>query len=217
MKNIEKLERILTKELVEKNVEIVRNVQKLEISHARVSGMYGGYTFSDYKYDIEYLLTLNEEGYQPFRNIDVELSIDLSDLKDSKDSDDEIELLVLCILNHIEQLGDKIKQQIKQLDYQNSYVREVKEKVQKYFDGKRGMKKLYFNENSNISLSRKGINYVNTPLKSEILVTPDGVDFESEAIIKPILLEKVLLGNLTLQEKDGKLAVTDKNGSTRFI
>lgn len=217
MKNIERLERILTKELVEKNVEIVRNVQKLEISHARVSGMYGGYTFSDYKYDIEYLLTLNEEGYQPFRNIDVELSIDLSDLKDSKDSDDEIELLVLCILNHIEQLGDKIKQQIKQLDYQNSYVREVKEKVQKYFDGKRGMKKLYFNENSNISLSRKGINYVNTPLKSEILVTPDGVDFESEAIIKPILLEKVLLGNLTLQEKDGKLAVTDKNGSTRFI
>lgn len=217
MKNIEKLERILTKELVEKNVEIVRNVQKLEISHARVSGMYGGYTFSDYKYDIEYLLTLNEEGYQPFRNIDVELSIDLSDLKYSKDSDDEIELLVLCILNHIEQLGDKIKQQIKQLDYQNSYVREVKEKVQKYFDGKRGMKKLYFNENSNISLSRKGINYVNTPLKSEILVTPDGVDFESEAIIKPILLEKVLLGNLTLQEKDGKLAVTDKNGSTRFI
>lgn len=217
MKNIEKLERILTKELVEKNVEIVRNVQKLEISHARVSGMYGGYTFSDYKYDIEYLLTLNEEGYQPFRNIDVELSIDLSDLKYSKDSDDEIELLVLCILNHIEQLGDKIKQQIKQLDYQNSYVREVKEKVQKYFDGKRGVKKLYFNENSNISLSRKGINYVNTPLKSEILVTPDGVDFESEAIIKPILLKKVLLGNLTLQEKDGKLAVTDKNGSTRFI
>lgn len=217
MKNIEKLERILTKELVEKNVEIVRNVQKLEISHARVSGMYGGYTFSDYKYDIEYLLTLNEEGYQPFRNIDVELSIDLSDLKGSKDSDDEIELLVLYILNHIEQLEDKIKQQIKQLDYQNSYVREVKEKVQKYFDGKRGMKKLYFNENSNISISPKGINYVNTPLKSEILVTPDGIDFGSEAIIKPIPSEKILLGNLTLQEKDGKLTVTDKSGSTRFI
>ncbi|GAB1611585.1 hypothetical protein HB162lentus_02290 [Mammaliicoccus lentus] len=217
MKNIEKLERILMKELVEKNVEIVRNVQKLEISHARVSGMYGGYTFSDYKYDIEYLLTLNEEGYQPFRNIDVELSIDLSDLKGSKDSDDEIELLVLYILNHIEQLEDKIKQQIKQLDYQNSYVREVKEKVQKYFDGKRGMKKLYFNENSNISISPKGINYVNTPLKSEILVTPDGIDFGSEAIIKPIPSEKILLGNLTLQEKDGKLTVTDKSGSTRFI
>lgn len=216
MKNIEKLERILTKELVKENIDIVRYVRKLEISPANVSCMYG-VTPSDYKYNINYLITLNEEGYHPFRNIDVELSIDLSDLKDSKDSEEEIELLVLCILNHIELLGDKIKQQIKQLDYQNSYVREVKEKVQKYFDGKRGMKKLYFNENSNISLSRKGINYVNTPLKSEILVTPDGVDFESEAIIKPILLEKVLLGNLTLQEKDGKLAVTDKNGSTRFI
>lgn len=217
MKSIEKLERILTKELVKRNVEIVRSVQKLEINPARVSGMYGGYTFSDYKYDIKYLFTLNEEGYQPFRNIDVELSIDLSDLKGSKDSDDEIELLVLYIQNHLEQLEDKIKEQIKQLDYQNKYVREVSEKVQNYFDGKRGMKKLYFNENSNISINRKGINYVNTPLKSEILVTPDGVEFGSEPLIKPVPLEKVLLGNLTLQEKDGKLAVTDKNGRTRFI
>lgn len=32
---------------------------------------------------------------------------------------------------------------------------------------------------------------------------------------KPI--KQINLGNLTLQEKDGKLAVTDKNGSTRFI
>lgn len=216
MKNIEKLERVLTKELVQENIDIVRYVQKLEIFPLSISCMYG-YTFSDYQYKIKYLITLNEEGYQPFRNMDVELSIDLSGLKDSEDSDDEKELLVLYILNHIEKLEDKIKQQIKQLDYQNSYAREVTDKVQEYFDGKRSVKKLYFNDNSNISVNRKGINYVNTPLKSEILVTPDGVEFGSEPIIKPISLDKVLVGNLTLQEKDGKLAVTDKNGSTRFI
>lgn len=212
MKDIEKLERILTRELVEKNVEIVRHVQKLEITPLNISGMYG-YTL----YNIKYLITLNEEGYQPFRNMDVKLSIDLADIKQSKDSEFEKEWLAIIIQNHLEKLEDKIKQQIKQLDYQNSYVREVSEKIQKYFDGKRSVKKLYFNDNSNISVNRKGINYVNTPLKSEILITPDGVEFGSEPLIKPITLEKVSLGNLTLQEKDGKLAVTDKNGSTRFI
>lgn len=216
MKNIEKLEKVLTRELIEKNVDIIRSVQKLEIIPELIRGAFG-ITYSDYIYNIKYLITLNEEGYQPFRNTEVELSIDSADLKQSKDSEEEKELLAILIQEHLEKLEDKIKYQIKQLDYQNNYAREVREKVQNYFDGKRGMKKLYFNENSNISISRKGINYVNTPLKSEILVTPDGVEFGSEPLIKPISLEKVLLGNLTLQEKDGKLAVTDKNGSTRFI
>ncbi|WP_323709482.1 hypothetical protein [Mammaliicoccus sciuri] len=232
MKNIEKLERILTKELVEKNVGIVRNIQKLEISPESIWGAFG-ITCSDYIYDIKYLLTLNEEGYQPFRNIDVELSIDLSDLKDSKDSDDEIELLVLCILNHIEQLEDKIKQQIKQLDYQNSYVREVKEKVQKYFDSKNKFKDELGFKDGGLYVSCSGFKYMDTPYKPEVLVTPDGLetvveDDEHKSTIEykdkriNCKLEKkpakqINLGSLTLQEKDGKLAVTDKNGSTRFI
>lgn len=216
MKNIEKLERILTKELVQENIEIVRHVQKLEIIPVNVRGMYGN-TYLNDTFEIKYLITLNEEGYQPFRNMKVESSINLSDLNNSKDSDKEKELLAILIQHHIEELENIIKSQINIEDYQINYELEVKNKVRKYFDGKRGMKKLYFNENSNISISRKGINYVNTPLKSEILVTPNGVEYGSEPLIKPIPLEKVLLGNLTLQEKDGKLAVTDKNGSTRFI
>lgn len=236
MKNIEKLEKVLTKELVGENVEIVRYVEKLEINPELIKGALG-LTYSNYIYNLKYLIALNEKGY---RNMEVELSIDLADLKHSKDSEEEKELLAILIQEHLEKLEDKIKYQIKQLDYQNNYAREVSEKVQNYFDGKRGMKKLYFNENSNISISRKGINYVNTPLKSEILVnpaevliTPDGLetvveDDESKSSIvykgkrtickvekKPI--EQVKLGSLTLQEKDGKLAVTDKNGSTRFI
>ena len=232
MKYIEKLERILTKELVEKNVEIVRHVQKLEITPLIISGMYG-YTSSDYKYNIKYLITLNEEGYQPFRNIDVELSIDLSDLKGSKDSDDEIELLVLYILNHIEELEDKIKQQIKQLDYQNSYVREVQEKIQKQLDNKNKFIGEFGFKDGNLYVTSSGFKYMNTPHKPEVLTTPDGLetvveDDEHKTSIEykhkqiNCKLEKkpakqINLGSLTLEEKDGKLAVTDKNGLTRFI
>lgn len=215
MKNIEKLERILTKELVEKNVEIVRYAQKLEISPANVSCMYG-VTPSDYKYNINYLITLNEEGYQPFRNIDVELSIDLSGLKDSKDSEEEKELLAILIQEHLEKLEDKVKYQIKQLDYQYSYVREVKEKVQQYFDSKNKFKGEFGFKDGNLYITGSGVKIMNTPYKHEVLETPDGLKI-GEPIIKPIPSEKILLGSLTLQEKDGKLAVTDKNGLTRFI
>ena len=233
MDNNEKLQRILTKELIEKNIEIVRSVQKLEISYARVTGRYGGYTFSDYKYNIKYLITLNEKGYQPFRSIDVALSIDLSDLKKSKDSDDEKELLALYIQNHLEQLEDKIKEKIKQLDYQNKYVREVKEKVQNYFDGKNKFKDELGFKDGGLCISCSGFKYMDTPYKPEVLVTPDGLEtvVEDDEHISTIeykdkrincKLEKkpakqINLGSLTLQEKDGKLAVTDKNGLTRFI
>lgn len=215
MKNIEKLEKVLTKELIEKNVEIVRNVQKLEIDRELIKGTFG-ITYSDYIYNLKYLITLNEEGYQPFRIMEVELSIDLADLKHSKDSEEEKELLAILIQEHLEKLEDEIKYQIKQLDYQNSYAREVREKVQNYFDSKNKFKDEFGFKDGNLYVTGSGAKIMNTPYKHEVLETPDGLKL-GEPIIKPIPSEKILLGSLILQEKDGKLAVTDKNGSTRFI
>lgn len=232
MKNIEKLERILTKELVQENIEIVRHVQKLEIIPVNVRGMYGN-TYLNDTFEIKYLITLNEEGYQPFRNMKVESSINLSDLNNSKDSDKEKELLAILIQHHIEELENIIKSQINIEDYQINYELEVKNKVRKYFDGKNKFKGEFGFKNGNLYVTGSGAKIMNTPYKPEVLVTPDGLetvveDDEYKSSIEykgkriNCKLEKkpakqINLGSLTLQEKDGKLAVTDKNGSTRFI
>ncbi|WP_239705048.1 hypothetical protein [Mammaliicoccus sp. E-M24] len=212
MKNIEKLEKVLTKELVGENVEIVRYVEKLEINPKLIKGAHG-LTYSNYIYNLKYLIALNEKGY---RNMEVELSIDLADLKHSKDSEEEKELLAILIQEHLEKLEDKIKYQIKQLDYQNNYAKEVSEKVQNYFDSKNKFKGGFGFKDGNLYVTGSGAKIMNTPYKHEVLETPDGLKL-GEPIIKPIPSEKILLGSLTLQEKGGKLAVTDKNGSTRFI
>lgn len=232
MKNIEKLERILTKELVEKNVEIVRSVQKLEINSEKIRGMYGN-TYLSGIYIIKYLITLNEEGYHPFRNMKVELSIDLTDLNNSKDSDEEKELLAILIQNHIEELEKKIKSQIDIEDYQIKYELEVTKKVQQYFDSKNKFKDEFGFKDGGLYVTCSGFKYMDTPYKPEVLVTPDGlgtvveddehktsIEYKSKRInckLEKKPAKQINLGSLTLQEKDGKLAVTDKNGSTRFI
>lgn len=229
MDNIEKLKRVLTKELVGENVDIIRYVEKLEINPANISGMYGNYLLND-TFKIKYLIALNVEEY---RNMEVELSINLIDIKKSKDSEEEKELLAILIQEHLEKLEDKVKHQINKIDFQNNYVNEVTEKVQQYFDSKNKFKSEFGLKDGNLYVTGSGFKYMNTPYKPEVLVTPDGLetvveDDESKTSIvykgkrtickvekKPI--EQVKLGSLTLQEKDGKLAVTDKNGSTRFI
>ena len=232
MNNIEKLERILTKELVQENIEIVRHVQKLEIIPVNVRGMYGN-TYLNDTFEIKYSITLNEEGYQPFRNMEVESSINLSDLNNSIDSDKEKELLAILIQHHIEELEDIIKSQINIEDYQINYELEVKNKVRKYFDGKNKFKDELGFKDGGLYVSCSGFKYMDTPYKPEVLVTPDGLetvveDDEHKSTIEykgkriNCKLEKkpakqINLGSLTLQEKDGKLAVTDKNGLTRFI
>lgn len=270
MNNIEKLERILTRELVQENIEIVRHVQKLEINSEKIRGMYGN-TYLSGIYIIKYLITLNEEGYHPFRNMKVELSIDLTDMNNSKDSDEEKELLAILIQNHIEELEKKIKSQIDIEDYQIKYELEVTKKVQQYFNSKNKFKGEFGFKDGNLYVTSSGFKYMNTPYKPhkpEVLVTPDyletiveddehktSIEFkgkrincklekkpakqinksldnfkegydklvdeffpENKNVVKNTNVARVMkLGSLTLQEKDGKLAVTDKNGSTRFI
>ncbi|MEB6232493.1 hypothetical protein [Mammaliicoccus sciuri] len=228
MNNIEKLERILTKELVEKNVDIIARVESIEIKEERITNN----VFHKNITSIHYKFTLNEHGfYKPLLTLDLQTNIDLSKLSRVEDSNQEQDILAYIVYEHINSLENKINQEIDREDYENKYINEVKKKIEKQFDSKNKPKGEFGFKDGNLYVS--GVDYINTPYKPEILVTPDGLetvvedDEHKSSIVykgkrtickvekKPA--KKINLGSLTLQEKDGKLAVTDKNGLTRFI
>lgn len=206
MNNIEKLKRVLTKELVEKNVNIIARVESMSIGQEKIKDVFD-ICIATSVINIDYVFSVNEGGaYQPLRNIKLNTSIDLSGLNSTRDSSQEQDILAYIVYEHISTLENEIKKEIDKINYENRYVKEAREKVQKQFDKKNKFK------GEDLYVTASGNKYMNTPHKPEILVTPDGVE-----PTKPIPLEKVLLGSLTLQEKDGKLAITYADGSTRYI
>lgn len=138
-------------------------------------------------------------------------------IDNANDSSQEQDILAYIVYKHISSLETKIKQELDKLDFKNKYIREAKEKVQQQFDNKNKFKGEFGFKGENLYVTASGVKYATTTLKPEVLVTPDGIEFKSESLTKPIPLEKVLLGSLTLQEKDGKLAITYADGSTRYI
>lgn len=126
-----------------------------------------------------------------------------------------------------------MKEEINQIKELDRLSETVKNKVQKQLDNKNKFKGEFGLKDGNLYVTGSGFKYMNTPHKPEVLITPDGLetvveDDEHKSTIKYkgkrtiYKVEKkpakqINLGSLTLQEKDGKLAVTDKNGLTRFI
>lgn len=209
MNNIEKLKRVLTKELVEKNVDVIARVESMDIGQENIKDAFD-ICIATSVINIDYVFSVNEGGaYQPLRNIKLNTSIDLSGLNRAQDSSQEQDILAYIVYEHISSLESEVEKVIDKINYENKYVKEARVKVQQQFDNK---KKCYVKSIDEIRVSPQNNKYMNTPLKPEVLVTPDGVE-----PTKPIPLEKVLLGSLTLQEKDGKLAITYADGSTRYI
>lgn len=212
MNNIEKLKRVLTKELVEKNVNIVARVESMSIGQEKIKDAFD-ICIATSVINIDYVFSVNEGGtYQPLRNIKLNTSIDLSGLNSTQDSSQEQDILAYIVYEHISTLENEIKKEIGKINYENKYVKEARVKVQQQFDNKNKFKGEFGFKGEDLSVTASGNKYMNTPHKPEILVTPDGVE-----PTKPIPLEKINLGSLTLQEKDGKLAITYSDGFTRYI
>ncbi|WP_323705993.1 hypothetical protein P3U41_06220 [Mammaliicoccus sciuri] len=232
MDNIEKLKRILTKELVEKNVDMVEFISCMDFKRELIES--GLTSILSKIVKVNYLFTLSaNNSNQEDKRVEIHTTIDLSELDKATDSSMEQDILAYIVYGHINSLENEIKQELDRMDSDSNYISEVQEKVQKQLDNKNKFKGEFGLKDGNLYVTGSGFKYMNTPYKPEVLVTPDGLetvveDDESKSSIvykgkrtickvekKPI--EQVKLGSLTLQEKDGKLAVTDKNGSTRFI
>lgn len=211
MDKIEKIKRVLTKELVEKNMGINAKVESIKIGQDKIKDAFD-IRIATSVVSIDYVFYMREHG-----NIKLNTSIDLAELDKANDSSQEQDILAYIVYSHINSLEKKIKQELNKLDFNNKYIREAKEKVQQQFDNKNKFKGEFGFKGENLYVTASGVKYATTPLKPEVLVTPDGIEFKSESLTKPIPLEKVLLGSLTLQEKDGKLAITYADGSTRYI
>ena len=206
MNNIEKLKRVLTKELVEKNMGINAKVESIKIGQDKIKGAFD-IRIATSVVSIDYVFYMREHG-----KIKLNTKFDLSELDNANDSSQEQDILAYIVYKHISSLETKIKQELDKINYETKYVKEAREKVQKQFDKKNKFKGEFGFKGEDLYVTASGNKYMNTPHKPEILVTPDGVE-----PTKPIPLEKVLLGSLTLQEKDGKLAITYADGFTRYI
>lgn len=206
MNNIEKLKRVLTKELVEKNMGINAKVESIKIGQDKIKGAFD-IRMATSVVSIDYVFYMREHG-----KIKLNTKFDLSELDNANDSSQEQDILAYIVYKHISSLETKIKQELDKINYETKYVKEAREKVQKQFDKKNKFKGEFGFKGEDLYVTASGNKYMNTPHKPEILVTPDGVE-----PTKPIPLEKVLLGSLTLQEKDGKLAITYADGFTRYI
>lgn len=212
MNNIEKLKRVLTKELVEKNVDVIARVESMDIGQENIKDAFD-ICIATSVINIDYVFSVNEDGaYQPLRNIKLNTSIDLSGLNRAQDSSQEQDILAYIVYEHISSLESEVEKGIDKINYENKYVKEARVKVQQQFDNKNKFKGEFGFKGEDLSVTASGNKYMNTPHKPEILVTPDGVE-----PTKPIPLEKVLLGSLTLEEKYGKLAITFSDGSVRYI
>lgn len=217
MNNIEKLQRVLTRELVEKNVDVIARVESMSIGQEKIKDAFD-ICIATSVINIDYVFSVNEGGvYQPLRNIKLNTSIDLSGLNSTRDSSQEQDVLAYIVYEHISTLENEIKKEIDKINYENKYVKEARVKVQQQFDNKNKFKGEFGFKGEDLYVTASGNKYMNTPHKPEILVTPDGVKFEDNSPTKPIPLEKINLGSLTLQEKDGKLAITYADGFTRYI
>lgn len=232
MDNIEKLKRILTKDLVEKNVDMVEFISCVNFKREIIEGGLTPILSNIVK--VSYLFTLStNNGNEDDKRVKIHTNIDLSELDKATDSSMEQDILAYIVYGHINSLETKIKQQLNKIDFDSNYISEVQEKVQKQFDSKNKFKGEFGFRDGNLYVTAPYVGIKNTPYKPEVLVTPDGLetiveDDEHKSTIKcegkrticklekkPI--EQIKLGSLTLEEKDGKLAVTDKTGSTRFI
>lgn len=212
MNNIEKLKRVLTKELVEKNVDVIARVESMDIGQENIKDAFD-ICIATSVINIDYVFSVNEGGaYQPLRNIKLNTNIDLSGLNRAQDSSQEQDILAYIVYEHISSLESEVEKGIDKINYENKYVKEARVKVQQQFDNKNKFKGEFGFKGEDLSVTASGNKYMNTPHKPEILVTPDGVE-----PTKPIPLEKVLLGSLTLEEKYGKLAITFSDGSVRYI
>lgn len=204
MNNIEKLKRVLTKELVEKNVDVIARVESMDIGQENIKDAFD-ICIATSVINIDYVFSVNEGGaYQPLRNIKLNTSIDLSGLNRAQDSSQEQDILAYIVYEHISSLESEVEKGIDKINYENKYVKEARVKVQQQFDNKNKFKGEFGFKGEDLS--------VTASYKPEILITPDGVE-----PTKPIPLEKVLLGSLTLEEKYGKLAITFSDGSVRYI
>lgn len=213
MKNIEKLQRVLTRELVEKNVDMVGHINCMKIESEYIETALRPVITE--KVNVSYLFTLSKNHvFQPDKNIEIYTTLDLSELNKANDSSQEQDILAYIVYGHINSLEEKIWQELDREDYEDKYIKKLQEKVQQQFDNK---KKCYVKSIDEIRVSPQDNKYMNTPLKPEVLVTPDGDKFENNSPTKPIPLEKINLGSLTLEEKDGKLAITYSDGFTRYI
>ncbi|QYG30105.1 hypothetical protein K0O13_08320 [Mammaliicoccus sciuri] len=214
MKNVEKLERVLTRELVLKNFHKTVKINYMRFGRVKIKDTFG-YRISHNKVSLDYEFTVKEK--EDIRIAKVSTEIDLSGLDNANDSSQEQDILAYIVYEHINSLETKVKQELDKIDFDSNYIREVQEKVQKQLDNKNKFIGEFGFKDGNLYVTSSGFKYMNTPYKPDVLVTPDGLKLEPLNKTKPIPNEHILLGSLTLQEKDGKLAVTDKNGSTRFI
>lgn len=233
MKNIEKLKKVLTNEFIEDSVKQDLQDMTISISPLLTKGGIGKTaTVIENKFKIEYTFYVkNGDGGKP-HTINLVSHLDVNELELADDSEQEADVLANIIFDEIKFVEKRIQEELVKINNTERLSKTVKEKVHEQlnknkFKGEFGLK------DGNLYVTGSGAKIMNTPYKPEVLVTPDGLetiveDDEHKSTIKcegkrticklekkPI--EQIKLGSLTLEEKDGKLAVTDKNGLTRFI
>lgn len=233
MNNIEKLKKVLTNEFIEDSVKQDLQDMTISISPLLTKGGIGkSITVIENKFNIEYTFYVKNGDGGKSHTINLVSHLDLNELELADDSEQEADVLANIIFDEIKFVEKRIQEELVKINNTERLIKTVKEKVYEQLNNNKTQDKLSLND-SGLYVTSSGFKYMNTPHKPEVLVTPDGLetvveDDEHKSTIKykgkrinckvekkPI--EQINLGSLTLQEKDGKLAVTDKNGSTRFI
>lgn len=232
MENIEKLKKVLTNEFIEDSVKQDLQDMTISISPLLTKGGIGkSVTVIENKFKIEYTFYVkNGDGGKP-HTINLVSHLDLKALEEV-DKNTEADVLANIIFNEIKFVETRMQKELVKINNTERLSKTVKEKVHEQLN-KNKFKGEFGFKDGNLYVTGSGFKYMNTPHKPEVLVTPDGLetvveDDKHKSTIKykdkriNCKVEKkpakqINLGSLTLQEKDGKLAVTDKNGLTRFI
>src|SRR5699024_9808153 len=106
MNNIEKLKRVLTKELVEKNMGINAKVESIKIGQDKIKGAFD-IRIATSVVSIDYVFYMREHG-----KIKLNTKFDLSELDNANDSSQEQDILAYIVYKHISSLETKIKQEL---------------------------------------------------------------------------------------------------------
>lgn len=104
MDKIEKIKRVLTKEVIKKNIPTVSSVNKINFKHRSEIAHKG----TDEFVDILYILEVYGEASNKIKEIKVKTTINLEKLYEV-DSNKEIDVLIELAFNQINELKDNIE------------------------------------------------------------------------------------------------------------
>lgn len=188
MDNIEKLKRILTKEFIEENIKEGIQVLSINVFPLLIKNGINSVTEVKNKFEIIYKLIAIEGDGGKRNKIKFKSHLNLRALEDVDNKTAE-DILSNIISNEMRFIEKRVKEEINQIKELDRLSEAVKNKVHKQLNKKVEPiqpSNFYIGNNTEVRITNKGIKYINTPLKSEILVNP------VEALVTPDDLETVV-------------------------